>query len=228
MRTSIRTTRLRLRIRMRPKQDQWGVFINKRPMKDKAKESLEKIEAQAVKIDTPFKVVISASLGLGKDGKTIVLKDPKPVVTNPPTQNDPVMEKFVQDWILAVGDAGWFGYMTRLDPKPKNLIITVEQNDTDLLASVKADQPTEEKAKTQASSLTVLLSGAVILAKGDDQTFLQKASVTSEGKAFVLNFTIPKPLVQEMVLRKLAESKEEPAKPNGNAAVKPDDNSAAR
>ena len=210
------------------KEDQFGVFTNKRPMKDKAKESLEKIESQSVKIDAPFKVVLSATLGLGKDGKTIVLKNPKPVVTNPPTKNDPIMEKFVQDWILAVGDAGWFGYLTRVDPKPKTLIITVEQNDTELIASVKADQPTENQAKTQSSSLGLLLSSAVLFAKGDEQMFLQKASVTSEGKAFVLNFTIPKPLVQEMIMRKLAESKDKEAKPSGNAEVKPNDNTAKR
>ena len=209
------------------KEDQFGVFINKRPMKDKAKESLDKIEAQSVKIDTPFKVVISASLGLGKDGKTVVLKDPKPVPLDPPYKNDPVMEKFVQDWILAVGDAGWFGYLTRLDPKPKNVVITVEQTDTDLLASVKADQPTEEKANTQASALSLLLAGAIPFAKGDDQMFLQKASVRPEGKAFVLNFAIPKPLVQEMIMRKLADSKDE-TKPNGNASVKPEERSAKR
>lgn len=210
------------------KEDQFGVFINKRPMKDKALESLQKIESQAVKLDSPFKVVISGTLGVGKDGKTIVLKNPKPVSSNPPVKNDPAMEKFVQDWIIAVGDAGWFGYLARLEPKPKNLIVTVEQNATDLIASVKADQPSENQANTQSASLGLLLSGAVLAARGDDQMFLQKASVTSEGKSFVLNFTIPKPLVQEMIMRKLAESKEKEAKPNGNAEVKPNDNTARK
>ncbi len=71
-------------------------------------------------------------------------------------------------------------------------------------------------------------AGAVLVAQGDDQTFLQKASVTSEGKAFVLNFAIPKPLVQEMIMRKLAEAKEKEAKPNGNAEVKPTNNTAKK
>ena len=210
------------------KEEFGGVFINKRPMKDRAKDSLEKIEAQAVKTDTPFKVVISSTLGPGKDGKTVVLKNPKPVPLDPPYKNDPVMEKFVQDWILAVGDAGWFGYLTRIDPKPKNLVITVEQNDTELIASVKADQPTAEQANTQASSLTLLLSGALQFAKGDDLAFLQKASVKPDGKAFVLNFSIPKPQAQEMIQRKLADFKEKESKPNGNAAMKPGDNTAER
>ncbi len=208
------------------KEDQFGVFINKRPMKDKAKESLEKIESNAVKIDSPFKVVISATLGLGVDGKTVVLKNPKPVPSNPPAKNDPIMEKFVQDWILAVGDAGWFGYLDKL--KTKKVLITIEQNDTELIASVRADQPTDNDAKQAASGLGTLLSIAAPAAKGDEQVFLQKASVTAEGKTFVLNFNIPKPLVQEMILRKLAESKEKEAKPNGTAEARPNDNTAKK
>ncbi|HEX6124664.1 MAG TPA: hypothetical protein VFZ23_04760, partial [Pyrinomonadaceae bacterium] len=78
------------------------------------------------------------------------------------------------------------------------------------------------------SGLGTLLSIAAPAASGDDQVFLQKASVTAEGKTFILNFNIPKPLVQQMILRKLAESKEKEAKPEGNAFVKPNDNTARR
>ena len=208
------------------REDKFGVFINKRPMKEQALESLEKIDGGTVKLDSPFKVVISATLGLGKDGKTIVLKNPKPVPNNPPTKNDPVMEKFVQDWIIAVGDAGWFGYLDKL--KTKKVIISVEQNDTELIASVRADQPTENDARQAQSGLGTLLSLAAPAASGDDQIFLQKASVTAEGKTFVLNFNIPKPLVQEMIMRKLAESKEKEAKPESNASVKPPSDNTAR
>jgi hypothetical protein len=208
------------------KEDQFGVFINKRPLRVEAKESLEEIDAGKVKIDTPFKVVISATLGLGKDGKTIVLKNPKPVPSNPPVKNDPVMEKFVQDWILAVGDAGWFGYLDKL--KTKKVIITVEQNESEFIASVKADQPSDNDAKQAASGLGTLLSIAAPAASGDEQLFLQTASVTAEGKTFVLNFVIPKPLVQEMIMRKLAESKDKEAKPEGNAFARPSNNTAKR
>ena len=208
------------------KEDEYGVFINKRPMKDRAKESLEKIESRTVRIDAPFKVVVSATLGLGTDGKTVVLKNPKLIPNNPPTKNDPAMEKFVQDWILAVGDAGWFGYLDKL--KTKKVIISVEQNETELIASVRADQPTENDARQAQSGLGTLLSIAAPAARGDDQLFLQKASVTSEGKTFILNFNLPKPLVQEMIQRKLGEFKEKEAKPNGNAEVRPTDNTAKK
>ncbi len=209
------------------KEDQWGVFITKRPMKDKAPDSLEKIKSEAIKIDTPFKVAISATLGPGKDPRTVVLKNPKPIPSETST-NNPEMVKFVQEWILAVGDAGWFGYLTRIDPKPKNVVITVEQNDTEFIATVKADQPTEEKAKAQASSLNLLLQGAVLIAKGDEQVFLQKASVVPEGKSFVLKFNIPKSEVNGLIMRKLMESKEKEAKPEGNAFSKPTNNTAEK
>ena len=208
------------------KADQNGIFLNKRPMKDKAKESLEKVDSGVIKLDSPFKVAISASLGLAKDGKTIVLKNPKLIPNNPPTKNDPVMEKFVQDWILAVGDAGWFGYLDKL--KTKKVVIIVEQNDTQLVASVKADQPTENDARLAASGLGTLLSIAAPAASGDEQVFLQKATVTSEGKTFLLNFNLPRPLVQEMIMRKLAEAKEKEAKPEGSASARPNENTAKR
>ena len=215
------------------KADEFGVFINKRPIKDKAKESLEQIDSGLVKLESPFKVTISATLGLGKDGKTVVLKNPKPVPSTPPTKNDPVMEKFVQDWIIAVGDAGWFGHIDKLDDKKKlksrKVLITVEQNDMELVASVRSELPTENEARSIASGLGVILSFAADKAQGDEQTFLKAAKQpTNEGNNLVLNFTIPRPLVQEMIKRKLAESKDKEAKPEGNAFARPSNNTAER
>jgi hypothetical protein len=183
--------------------DKFGIYINKRPMKDKAKETLADVEAKKVELDKAFKVTITGTLGLGKDGKTVVLKNPKPVVDKN-VKNDPAMEKLVQDWILAVGDAGWFGYLDKF--KAKTVVITVEQNETDLIASVRADQPTEELANSQASGFRLLLQGAALAVKDDEKTFLERANVTSDGKAFILNFAIPKPIVQEMIQRKLNET----------------------
>ena len=201
------------------KADQNGVFINKRPLKDYAKTALANIDNKTVLLDKPVKVVIAGTLGLGKDGKTIVLKDPIPVRAKTDPVNDPAMEKFVQDAILAVGDAGWFGYLDRF--KVKKVVITIEQNDTNLVASVRSDQPSENYAKQVASGLNATIALGASLAKGDEQTFLKLAKTTSEGKTFILNFEIPKPLVQELVLRKLAESKEKENKPNSTALVAP-------
>jgi len=208
------------------KPDQYGVYINKRPMKDLAKDAIEKIDANAVSLDKPFKVSIAGTLGLGKDGKTIILKDPKIVRSKDDPKNDPEMEKLAQNAIIAVGDAGWLGYLDKL--RAKNVVITVEQNDVELVASLRADQPSENDAKVAASGLNSLLSIATPLAKGDDQTFLSRAQTAADGKTFVLNFRIPKKDVQDMILRKLAELKANEGKPNGSAQVGPNDNTAAK
>ena len=204
--------------------DKFGVYINKRPMKDKAKETLEDVEAAKVKLDSTFKVTVVGTLGLGKDGKTVVLKNPKPV-SDKNVKNDPAMEKLVQDWILAVGDAGWFGYLDKL--KAKELVITIEQNDTELVASVKADQPNENYASSAASGLNSLLQIAATQVKDDEKTFLEKANVKSEGKTFVLNFAIPKPVVQEMIQRKLNETAMD-KKNTVNTAESPVNSTAAK
>lgn len=208
------------------KEDKFGVFLNKRPMREQAEETIADVNANKIKLDSSFKVTVTGTLGLAKDGKTVVLKDPKPVVDKTSPVNDPEMEKLVQDWILAVGDAGWFGYLDKL--KSKKIIITVEQNDTELVASVKADQPSENFAKTAASGLNGLLQIAATQVKDDEKIFLESAKVTSEGNTFVLNFVMPKPVVQEMIQRKLAEQAADVKKPNGSAMSRPNDNTAIR
>lgn len=205
------------------KSDQNGVFINKKPLKDRAKETVAQVEAKDLKLDKPFKVVIEGTLGLAKDGKTTVLKNPKPLPVDPNVPNDPEMVKLVQDWILAVGDAGWYGYVNLLDdPKVKNtagkVVITIEQNDTSFVANVRHEKTSEETARKIASGLGGLLQLAAGAASGDEQTFLKAATApTSEGKTLVLNFSFPKPIVQELIQRKLAEAKAEKAEPNSTA-----------
>ena len=204
--------------------DKFGVFINKRPLKDTAKDTVAKIDANQVKLDSKFKVVISAVLGLAKDGKTVILKNPKPIPPDKGISNDPAMEKLVQNWILAVGDAGWFGYIERLDDskkiKAKKVLVTVEQNDTDFYAVIKTEQPDENAAKTLSSGLNALLGLAAPAVSGDEQLFIKSATSTSEGNSLILNVHIPKPQVQEMIQRKLAEQNADPKQPNGNAITK--------
>jgi len=205
------------------KQDQFGVYINKRPLKDQAKETIALVDANTVKLDDSFKVVIAATLGLGKDGKTIVLKDPKLMPVDKSTPNNAELANLAQTWILRVGDDGWFGYLDRLGDKNKfksrQVVISVEQNETDFKVSVRSQQSSEEEARTNASSLSLLILGAAAIAKGDEQMFLQAAKTTSDGKALVLNVEFKKSDVQEMIQRKLAESKEPQPTPTSAAAT---------
>jgi hypothetical protein len=204
-------------------EDKNGVFINKRPLNDRAKETLAQIERNSLKLDKSFKIVIEGTLGLAKDGKTVVLKNPKPVAVDPNIPNDPEMVKLAQDWVLAVGDAGWLGYLEKLElkkkPNSKKVIISVEQNDTEFVANVRSQLTSPNEANTLASALRNWITLGAIGAKDDELTFLKAATTTTEGTDLILVVKFEKPVVQEMIQRKLAESKEKENKPNGNAAV---------
>jgi len=212
------------------KADQNGVFINKRPLVDQAKETLAQLQT-GIKLDTPFKVVVEGTLGLGKDGKTVVLKNPKQV-KDPNIKNDPVIEKLVTDWILRVGDSGWLGYLNQLDQNKKlrsrKVSISVEQNATDFLASVRSEQPTENDARMAASGLGLLLSTGAMTLNGDEQTFMKSGSTTTDGNFFIFNFKMPTQDVQQIIQRKLADLQRSAPQPNSSDLTNSSSNTAAR
>jgi len=213
------------------KEDQYGVFINKRPLVDQAKETLSQLQGSKVKLDTPFKVVVEGTLGLGKDGKTIVLKSPKQV-KDPNIKNDPVIEKLVVDWILRVGDSGWLGYLDQLDQnkkvKARKVSIAVEQNASEFLASVRSEQPSENEARSAASGLATILNVGAATLSGDEQTFLKSATTTADGKFFIFNFKMPTADVQQIIQRKLADLEKSQNQPNSTAVVAPGNNNASK
>lgn len=208
------------------KEDKNGVFINKRPLRDRADETVKKIDSGAIDLTKSFKATVSGTLGLGKDGKTVVLKNPKPLPTDPNVPNDPAMEKLAQEWIVSVGDAGWFGYLDRF--KVKNVTITVEQVGEKFVTTVRGSQPSENAAKTAASGLNTLIEIGEGLAKDDELMFLKAASTTFDGSTLILNVELDKPVVQEMIQRKLAETKSKEVKPIGNAVNRPGNNTAIK
>lgn len=194
------------------KEDKNGVFLNKRPLADYAKIARAKIEEGKVKLESPFTVSVSADISRAKDGKTVVLKNVKPL----DAKNDPEMVKLAQDAILAVGDSGWFGYFDKF--KVKKVVITLVQSDTELQVAVKADQPTENEAKQMASGLNVLIALGKNTSDGDEKYFLERAATSSEGKSFFLKFLLPKQTALEMIKRKLDEPAKAENKPSSSLA----------
>jgi hypothetical protein len=215
------------------KQDEYGIYLNKRPLTDQANATLTLLDANKVALDKSFKVIITGTLGYAKDGKTVVLKNPKPLPVDKNIPNDPAMVKLAQDWILAVGDSGWLGYLELLDDdkkalKSRKVIISVEQNDTAFIASIQSELPTEEEAKRKSSGLGFTIQAASLVRTGDELAFLKSATTTSQGNNMILNINLPKPQVQEMIQRKLAESKATVTQPNSTAGVSVTNSSAAK
>ena len=211
--------------------DKNGIFINKRPLTDQAKQTIADVQANKVKLDAPFKVVVEGTLGLAKDGKTIVLKNPK-LVKDPTIKNDPTMEKLVSDWILRVGDSGWLGYLDKLDQKGKlksrKVSIAVEQNNADFVATIRSEMPSENEARTASSGLGLLISGGILTTEGDEQTFLRSASTGVDGSSLIFNFKMPTADVQQVIQRKLADLEKSVNQPNSTAVIGPSNNNAAK
>jgi len=207
--------------------DKNGVFINKRPIKDFGVATLEKIDQKEISLETPFKVMITGKLGLGKDKNTIKMLNPKLVADKSGAKNDPKMEKLAQDAILAVSDAGWLGYLYQQNVR--NVVITLEQNDMEFIVNVQSDQPSELDAKRAASGLNGLLAFSMPTLKPDEKEFLSRAVLSSQGKTFQIKFNIPKPLVQDLIKRKLDEAKQDGNNNPGNTGLlKPNDNTAVK
>jgi len=201
-----------------------GIYLNKRPTIDFGKETLARIEKENIDIKAPFKVTLKGTLGLAKDKNTIILKDPKPILGPDKTFGDPKMVDMAQKAVIAFGDAGWFGYLNKLESK--TVLITLEQTDQVVTASLVSDQPTEEKAATVASGLNALLAivSQDTTSDADTMVFLKTAKLSTTGKSFKIDIQLPAPVFNEMVQRKLAEVKNEP----NNAPPKPESSASNR
>jgi len=194
------------------------VEINKKVMKDFASTVKTKYDKKEVDLSQNFKVVAEGFLT--KDGKLDTTPDKK---TKQPrsriltAEGNQQMVEVAAQAIAAIGDSGWLGYLRNQGVEKINF--TVVQDNDNLQVIITSDFPTPERANTVTSGLNGLMQGALLADKngwkklGDDEKVLlgsAKAVVNPDnGKQFVLNFVLPKPIAQEMITRKLNE----PVKP---------------
>jgi hypothetical protein len=193
-------------------QDKQGVFIIKRPMRDFADLAFNQIETGKIDLNAPFRVVISGRL-VAKN-KSTVLADAKIEPVIQPENSDPAMVKLAQDAIMAVGDAGWFAYLNNLGSK--KVVITVEQTEDTFYASIRADQPRASNARTAASGLQAMTALASNYAKGDEKIILSAMNVTSEAENVIIGWRLPLRAFQELLKRRIAESKTADTVVSGN------------
>lgn len=186
-----------------------GVKINRQVLKDYGNLVKARVDKKEVDLNQPFTVVVEGALT--KDGKLDTTIDKK---TNERkskftvAEGDPQMVEVAKEALEAVGDSGWLGYLTIFDVK--KVKITLVQDNDNVFATVEADQPTAEKAKTMASKLGLLMSGAKLTISGEDEKILLSGAQqpTANGKVFILNFLLPKQKVREMIDRNLKKAAE--------------------
>lgn len=212
-----------------------SVELNKKPFQDLGKFVSTKWAFDPNKTDNkvelkPFQVVLNAKLTKklvsDEDGnkREVVGFDGKASRWNEKEEaGDPEMIEIAKQAIEAVGDSGFLGHLYNLEMR--ELKITLTQKDDKVFITVVSAQPTEERAKTLASGLDFLIKMAKGKVKGEDEKLLLESAgtPTNNGKMFVMDVGIPKDVVQDMIIRKLAdEAKKEAEKqktnPNNSAA----------
>jgi len=198
--------------------------INKKPLTDFADDVATKWDAKEIDLNQPFTVVMNGVLTA--DGK---LDRDKSKFDVSKQKGDPKMIDVAKAAIEAVGDSNFLSYLKSLDVD--KISITLVQDDTQVTAIITSSQKTPERAKVVASGLNSYISAGKFKfsdPKADERILLDSAKVTADGKNFVFNFVLPKPIAQDMINRKLKEAQAKKAqqpKPNGNIVTKSIDNS---
>jgi hypothetical protein len=178
--------------------DMNGVYINRRPMND-LKTELQK-SAQDADIYAPFRLVISGDLGLSGDGKTVKILNPK-LVSQTSDEKGAKARKLAQDVILAVSDAGWFGYFYQ--QMIRNVTIDVEQDEAGVKVDMSSNTAETNDARNAASGFSALAAMLTIAAEPDDKEFLKYLKVSSKENVFRMKFDAPQELVKKIIERTL-------------------------
>lgn len=201
-----------------------SVEINKKPLTDFADSVVAKWETNEVDLNQPFMIVLNGVIT--PDGKLDRQKSKFDVSKQ---KGDPKMIDVAKAAIEAVGDSGFLTYLKNLNVD--KITVTLLQDDKQITALISSGQTTPERAKQVSSGLGLMMTfgKATVKNPSDERTLLDGAKVTAEGKNFVLNFTMPKPVAHEMITRKLKEAqakKLQQPQPNGSSTVKSGDQSA--
>lgn len=183
---------------------------NKTPLEDFAADILAKRSKKDSKLDLTKPFMVQMTGELDKDGKLIAKK-----TGYPKSEGDEEMIAVAKAAILAINDSGMFYYLK--SQGVDKVDFTLVQDDKQIYAVITSSQKTEERAKTLSSGFNGLLLVAKNLVKEAElKTLIENSKVEPKGKNFVFNFAMPKPLVQEMINRKLqeAEAKKKEAEKN--------------
>ncbi len=201
-----------------------SVEINKKPLVDFADDIAAKWETKEVDLNQPFSVVLNAVLA---DDGSLDLKKSKFDPTK--DKGDQKMVAVGKAALEALGKSNYLSYLKNLDVD--KFTATLVQDEDQITVVITSAQKSPEMAKTVASGINSYISiGKTVTDNpSDERTLLDGAKVTAEGKNFVLNFAVPKPIAQEMINRKLKEASAKKAtqpKPNGINPSKAEDKTA--
>ncbi len=203
-----------------------AVEINKKPLVDFGNDVATKWESKEVDLNQEFTVVMNGVITA--DGK---LDRKKSKFDTSKSTGDPKMVEIGKTALEAVGDSGYLTYLKSAGVDKAT--VTVKQDGENISVLITSAQNSSERASSIASniSLAILIGKGIVKNPSDERVLLDGAKTTTDGKTFVLNFAIPKPIAQEMITRKLRENlakRQQQQQPNSTSLIRPNDNTAKK
>lgn len=196
---------------------------NKKPLEDFAAGIVAQREDKTKPLDLTKNFKVRMVGELDKDGKLIKARY---IPLKPEEQGDETMVNIAKSAIEAINNGNMFYYLKQIGIDKVDF--TLMQDDEQIYAIISSSQKSEERARTLAGSMGMLLT----LAKGgikepELKTLIESAKTEQQAKNFVLNFKIDKLVAQTLITQKLDEAEakakkkaeeELNGKPNSTAA----------
>jgi hypothetical protein len=171
--------------------------INKKVLKDFAAYANDLKNQGKLDLDKPFEIVIEAELD--ENGK---LKNPR--VTK--KEGDENLIDLFRRMVAALNDSGFLTYLQPIskDNPGATVKITVKQGEKEVLASVESEASSPERAESLTRALNNLLYfGAEARAGKDEEVLMKNTNATQDGKKVVVNFSMPRQSVVDMIKKQL-------------------------
>jgi hypothetical protein len=172
--------------------------LNKQVLKDFAKYANELKDQHKLDLDKPFEMVIEAELD--QNGKLVNPRFTKKA-------GDPNLVDVFARMVAALNDSGFLIYLKPIskDNPHAAVVFTIKQGETDLVASVESETSSPTSARVLAKAMNAaLVFGASSRAGKDEEVLMRNTNVTPDGKKVLVNFSMPRQTVVDMIKKQLA------------------------
>jgi hypothetical protein len=171
--------------------------INKQVLKDFAAYANNLKTEGKLDLNKPFEIVIEAELD--ENGK---LKNPRFTKKD----GDENLVDLFGKLVAALNDSGFLTYLQPISKDNPNATvkITVKQGEQEVVASVESEASSPQRAESLAKALNNLLYfGAGSRAGKDEEVIMKNTSAAPDGKRVVVNFSMPRQSVVDMIKKQL-------------------------
>jgi hypothetical protein len=172
--------------------------INKKALKDFVAYADDLKTKGKLDLDKPFEIVIEGQLD--KDGKLTNAKFSKKA-------GDPNLVDLFGRMVEALNDSGFLIYLKPLnkDNPGAKVIFTIKQGESEVLASVESEASSSDSARVLAKTFNAaLFLGAKSRSGKDEEILMKNTSATPDGKKVVVNFSMPRQSVVDLIKKQLA------------------------